>query len=185
MRAISNDGIVIQYDAGIKDAFGNKVIVLHNTVENAIRLYGKSPEYKSRTKEYAKIKGLKIVVPKMLEVIDITRHTLEKLKRLFPDVWHRDFQIHQQGENEKIMDKTTNVTRKCGCTETVKWVTKAIEAQIQASHSKIDCIDCAMERQEKEPEAHFKRVKEEQARIAAMAPPWKRKTNSGTNAATN
>ena len=73
------------YDADMKDYFGHKFYILHNEIENAIRLISKNNEHSRRRKLLDSIGCEHVVVSREGEVIDITRKTLERLKRLFPN----------------------------------------------------------------------------------------------------
>lgn len=92
LRKISED--TSAYDYGIKDAFGNKAEVWINEALESYTLMGKNPYYKQEQKYLDSIKCKGVHVAKHLEVIDITKMTLEKLEELFPDITYKpQFQV--------------------------------------------------------------------------------------------
>jgi len=85
---------------GFRDYFGNKIIVKHNTWMNEFRLFAENKEYNKRKKQLAKIKAFSVVVPKLLEVIDVSQNTYNALVKMFPGVNRSTLQIHLATESE-------------------------------------------------------------------------------------
>lgn len=92
MKEVSRNDDIVTYE-GIRDAFGNKAIIKVNETLQEFRLYGKNPEYKKKRKYLDSIGCQKVYVPEMLEVIDVTRDTLQKLEKTFAGYKHTNFQV--------------------------------------------------------------------------------------------
>ena len=81
----------IKVITGYKDAFNHSVMLLVNEDMKEIRTVGKNPDYRAAKKKLEKHKN--IVVPKYLEVIDITLNTYNKIMSKYKGYSHTQWQI--------------------------------------------------------------------------------------------
>ena len=74
------------YDIGVHDSFGEKFYIVKNIVLNSIRFMAKDKEFKRRRK-YLDDRDLKyVIIPKWLDVINVTEETYITIQKSFPDL---------------------------------------------------------------------------------------------------
>ena len=79
--------------SGLKDYFGNTMLVLVDDDMQEVRIVSKLPEYNKRRRRLDALNLRHVITPKYAEVIDITRKTYNKIMDNFPDYAHTQWQI--------------------------------------------------------------------------------------------
>ena len=73
------------YDIGVHDSFDEKFYIVKNIVLNSIRFMAKDKEFK-RSRKYLDDRDLKyVIIPKWLDVINVTEETYKTIQNNFPD----------------------------------------------------------------------------------------------------
>ena len=78
---------------GLRDYFKDAIYVVINEDLKELRLYGKNPDYKKERKSLDLRKLNHVIVPKYLQVIDITKKVSDFIESQFPDYIHSEFQV--------------------------------------------------------------------------------------------
>lgn len=79
--------------SGLKDYFGNTMLVLVDDDLQEVRIVSKLPEYNKRRRKLDALRLYHVYTPEYAEVIDITRKTYNKIIKNFPDYAHTQWQI--------------------------------------------------------------------------------------------
>ena len=72
------------YDCRVKDFFGEKFYIVHNTNLDIIRFVARNKTYNKERKYMDSRKLSHVIIPKWLEVIDVTEETYNNIQVIFP-----------------------------------------------------------------------------------------------------
>lgn len=95
MKEIKNKEFLpeIKVFSGVKDVFGNNVLILVNDDLGEFRTVSKNKEYEKQKKELAAKKLSHVIPEKYLTVIDFTADVVREMEKAFPGYRHTAFQI--------------------------------------------------------------------------------------------